>query len=134
MSRHIVVSSVVMAMAWATMLMAHGGGLQESPGDAPELRELTLTGCVVESTETGVYILNNAVGRPEIEHVPRTFRLVSTGEELNFTLHMNHHVQATGLAELHAPPPPPPGAHVDPRDLPALNVRAIQSVSERCLT
>jgi hypothetical protein len=137
MSRHVVVSSAAMVIAWASMLMAQRDVALEPrdpPPDAAAVQELTLVGCVVESAEAGVYILDNAVARPEIEHVPRTFRLVSAGEKLDFTLHTNHQVQTTGLAEMQTPPPPPPGVEVDARDLPALNVKVIQSVSERCLT
>lgn len=134
MSRHFVSSAAVLVVAGATMLAARGDSSQGAPGDAPQTREVTVTGCVTEGTDVGVYILDNVVAKPEVQNIPRTFRLVSDGADLDFTLHANHQVQATGRAELKVLPEPPPGGRIDPRDLPAFAVKTIQSVSERCLT
>jgi hypothetical protein len=138
MTRHAVALAVAV-FAWGAFLMARDAAQDGPPPTTPEVREITLTGCLVEGTEHSVHILDNAVTRPDAERIPRTFRLVRGDERLDFTLHENHQVQVTGKAEVTAPadaPPagPPPSGRVDPRDLPAFTVTSIQSVSERCLT
>jgi hypothetical protein len=92
-----------------------------------------VTGCVQEGTDAGVYILTNASALGEPKDMPRTFRLVSGVEDLDFTLQANHQVTAFGVAELKPPPDAPPGGRIDPRDLPAFTVKSIQAVAERCL-
>jgi hypothetical protein len=121
------------AVAWTTILMAGGDPSQDKPEPA-QTRDVTVTGCVTEGTDAGVYILSNVMAKPEIQNIPHTFRLVGGDADLDFTLHMNHQVQASGRAELKFPPDPAPGGRIDPRDLPAFAVETIQSVSERCLT
>jgi hypothetical protein len=134
MFRHSFITAAVFVVAWTTMLVAWGDPSQAMPGDAPQTQELTVTGCVTEGTDAGVYILTNAVAKPEMQNIPRAFRLTTDGADLDFTLHTNHQVQTTGRAELKPSPEPNPGGRVDPRDLPAFAVKTIQSVSERCLT
>jgi hypothetical protein len=134
MSRHSLSTAAAIVCTWGAMLMAHGGGRQAAPGEAPNARELTVTGCLSEGTSTGVYILTNVMAKPDIENIAGTFRLVSGGADVDFSLHANHQVQTTGTAKLGVPPEPPPGGRIDPRDLPAFAVKTIQNVSERCLT
>ena len=134
MARHSLTTAAAIVCTWGAMLLAHGGGPQAVPGEAPNTREVTVTGCVTEGTSAGVYILNNVVAKPDLQNIARTFRLVSDTGELDFALHANHQVQTTGTAELGVPPEPIPGGRVDARDLPAFAVKAIHNVSERCLT
>jgi hypothetical protein len=120
---------------WAACLVAQGSSPKPPPSRTPPpVEDVTLTGCVQEGTDAGVYILTNAVNRGESKDLPRTFRLVSNGEELDFTLHANHQVNATGRAELKSPSDGRPGGRIDPRDLPTLAVKTIQTVSERCVS
>lgn len=137
---HRVVSSLVLVVAWTSMIMAQGSP-PKLPAEPPKdtvppaaQQELTVTGCVVEGTDAGVYILTNVVARPETKDVPETFRLVSGGEDLDFTLHNNHQVQAMGRAEMKPPPEPAPTGHIDPRDLPTLAVKSIRSIADRCVS
>lgn len=130
-------SSLAVIVAWSSMVVAQGGPPQkpEEPSKpAPKVVDLTLTGCVVEATDSGVYILTNVVSTPETKDVPKTFRLVSGGEDLDFTLHTNHQVQAMGRAELKPPPEPAPAGRIDARDLPTLAVKSIRSISDRCVS
>jgi hypothetical protein len=105
----------------------------EPPREVPEPQDVTLTGCVVESSDAGTFVLNNAVSRPENKELPKMFRLVPAKKEVNFTAHVNHQVHTTGSAEVTPPADPVPGERLEPRELPALTVQTIQSVSERCL-
>jgi len=109
-------------------------GPSDPPADRPAVQDVTVTGCVVEGTDAGVYVLTNVVTRPDKTQVPKTFRLVSSGEDLDFALHSNHQVQAIGRAEVKAEPrDTPPGGRIDPRDLPAFSVKSIRSISDRCV-
>lgn len=130
----VLIAGLVCSPAAITFIAAQRGVPHPPPAEAPQAVDLTLTGCVVEGTDTGVYILANAVATPETPDVPRTFRLVSGGEDLDFTLHANHQVQAMGRAELKTVPEPPVGGRIDPRDLPAFAVKSIRSVSDRCVS
>jgi hypothetical protein len=137
---HRLISSFAIAAVCTTLGVAAGAaGIQEgqpkqgTKETAPKTQDLTVTGCVVQGTDSGIYVLSNVVATPDVRDVPRTFRLVSAGEELDFTLHSNHQVQVAGLAEFKVPPDAPPGGRIDARDLPAFSVKTIRSVSDRCL-
>ena len=131
---HRVIASFAMAALCATFVAAQEGmPKQGSRETAPRTVDLTVTGCVIEGTDAGTFVLSNVRATPDVRDVPRAFRLVSSGEEMDFTLHSNHQVQAAGTAEFKPPPDGPPGGRVDPRDLPAFSVRTIRSVSDRCL-
>jgi hypothetical protein len=123
---------VVLAMGLSITIAARGD-IPQAPGDAPETQVVTVTGCVTEGTDPGVYVLSHATAKPDIQNTPRTFRLVSGGAALDFTLHANHQVQTSGVAELKVTPDPRAG-RADPRDLPAFAARTMHNVSERCLT
>jgi hypothetical protein len=129
MHRHALVTLVVILVAWGTMLMAHGD-VSQAPA---RTREVVLTGCVAEGSTPGVFVLSHATARPAVQDISPTFRLVSAGADLDFSLNADHQVQASGVAELFIPPEPPPGKRLDPRDLPAFAVRMIRNVGERCL-
>jgi len=131
MTRHVFGFMTMTALAVA-MVAAQGRG-DAPPREPPKTVDLTLTGCVLEGTDAGVYILNNAVAEPRSENAPRVFRLVSGGDDLDLSLHANHQVQATGRAEIRPVPDPPPNGRVDPRDLPAFAVKTIHSIADRCV-
>jgi hypothetical protein len=119
--------------ACLTLVHAQEPNPLEPPRDAPAAQDVMLTGCVVESSDAGTFVLNNAVSRPENKELPKMYRLVPTKKEMNFTAHLNHQVHTTGSAEVTTSPDPVPGERLEPRELPALTVQTIQSVSERCL-
>jgi hypothetical protein len=131
---HRLISSFAVAAVWSTLVVAQEGMPKQGTKETtPKTQDLTVTGCVLEATDSGVYILSNVVATPDVKDVPRTFRLVSSGEEMDFTLHNNHQVQVAGNAEFKVPPDAPPGGRIDPRDLPAFAVKTLRSVSDRCL-
>jgi hypothetical protein len=127
--------SLAMTIVWTAAMAAQRGKTEPPSAVPPAGPDLTVTGCVVEGTDAGVYVLTNVVTRPDGSDLPKTFRLVSTGEDLDFALHSNHQVQAVGRAEVKATAPreTPPGARIDPRDLPAFSVKSMRSVSDRCV-
>jgi hypothetical protein len=130
-----IICSMAIALAWVvTPLAQRAAAPRPRAQDQPKVQDLTVTGCVIEGTDAGVYVLTNALTRPDVQEVPKTFRLVSGGEDLDFALHSNHQVQAIGRAEVSAPPrEAPPGGRIDPRDLPAFSVKSMRSISDRCV-
>lgn len=132
MTQRLLASSAIAAV-WVAFVAAQEGLPKEGIKDAPKTQDLTVTGCVMQATDAGVYVLSNVMATPDVQGVPRTFRLVSGGEELDFTLHNNHQVQVSGIGEMKAPADVAAGGRVDARDLPAFTVRSIRSVSDRCL-
>jgi hypothetical protein len=105
----------------------------EPPREPPEAPEIMLTGCVAESPEPGTYLLKHAIAKPENKDLPRLYRLVSAKRDVDFVVHVNHQVHASGRAEVVTGADPVPGERLQPRELPAFTVQTIQSVSERCL-
>ena len=95
-------------------------------------RDATLFGCVVQGSAPDVFLFENAVDPESKGEKPRTFKVVSHGEELDFKSHVNHRVQIVGVAESKVPPPPPPGGKVDEKDLPVLTVKIISHVATTC--
>src|ERR1041385_8923223 len=101
MTRHLSATvGVGMMVVWAMCLAAQGSASRQPPKAPPVTQDLTLTGCVQEGTDSGVYILTNATAPDEPKNMPRTFRLISGVEDLDFTLHVNHQVTVAGRAEL----------------------------------
>jgi hypothetical protein len=95
-------------------------------------KETTLLGCMVQGSSAEVFLFENAVDPDNKEARPRTFKVTSFGEELDFKSHLNHRVQIVGVAESKVPPPPPPGGKVDEKDLPVLTVKTISHVATTC--
>ena len=100
----------------------------------PKAQELTLVGCVSQGTSSDVFIFEDALDPAKKDQKPQTFRIVSTGEGMDFTPHLNHKVQVIGTVAAAKTPPTPPvaGQKVDEKDLPVFTVKTVSMVATTC--
>ena len=138
------------AVLFSAVLAAQGGQQQTPPPPPPtppqqaqpqvpaqpKAAELTLVGCVAQGTSASVFLFENALDPALKDQKPRSFRLVSSGEEMDFTSHLNHKVQIIGVLDPKTPPPPPvqAGAKVNEKDLPVFTVKSVSMVATTCST
>ena len=95
--------------------------------------EVTLVGCVVQGTSASVYIFENAVDPTVKESKPQTFKLASSGEEMDFQSHLNHKVQLVGSLTPRTPPAPPAaGQKIAEKDLQVFTVKTVTPVATTC--
>ena len=95
--------------------------------------DVTLVGCVVQGTSAGVYIFENAVDPTVKEAKPQTFKLASSGEEMDFQSHLNHKVQLVGSLTPRTPPAPPAaGQKIAEKDLQVFTVKTVTPVATTC--
>ena len=110
-----------------------------APAQVPT--EITLVGCIAQGTSASVFLFENAVDPAKKDEKAKAFRLASSGEEMDFTPHLNHKVQIIGTlapaavsAGATTTPPPPPGTKVNEKDLPVLTVKSVSHVATTCST
>lgn len=124
---------VIVGSAFATALVAAQGG-QTPPPAAPQsdkMKDVTLTGCLVQGSAPAVFLLEDAKQDPESkDEKGKTYFLSAAVPELKANL--NKQVRIIGQAETKEPPTPPAGQKVSEQDLPKLSVKTIASVADRC--
>jgi hypothetical protein len=115
---------------------------------ATQPTEVTLVGCIAQGTSANVYLFENAIDPAKKDEKAKSFRLASSGEEMDFTPHLNHKVQIVGtLIPMARPPaaagnptatpPTPPqqqATKIDEKDLPILTVKSVTMVATTCST
>lgn len=103
---------------------------------APKAQEITLVGCVAQGTSASVFLFENAVDPAKKDDKARVLRIVGSGENMDFTPHLNHKVQIVGTLDTRTPPPPPPvaGAKTEEKDLPVLTVKSVTHIATTCST
>ena len=131
----LLVASLAAAMLSVSAAATAAG--QQTPPPTPAIpqtptKDVTLVGCMVQGSSAQMFLFENAIDPENKDAKPQTFKVVSQGEELDFTSHVNHRVQIVGVAETKAPPPPPPGGKVEEKDLPVLTVKTISHVATTC--
>lgn len=96
--------------------------------------DVTLVGCVVQGTSASVFVFENAVDPSKKDDTPRTLKLASSGEELDFQSHLNHKVQLVGTLTPPTPPTPPvkAGEKVAEKDLQVFTVKTVTPVATTC--
>jgi hypothetical protein len=145
------------AVLLTASLAAQTTGQQQPPPTPPappqvttpaKPAEVTLVGCVAQGTSASVFLFENALDPAKKDEKSRAFRIVSSGEEMDFTPHLNHKVQIVGtIAPTAAPaagasvtPPTPPqtgtqaAVKVDEKDLPILTVKSVSHIATTCST
>lgn len=123
---------VIVGSAFATALVAAQGA--QTPPASPQsdkLKDVTVTGCLVQGSAPAVFLLEDAKQDPESkDEKGRTYFLSASVPDLKANL--NKQVRIIGQAETKEPPAPPAGQKVSEQDLPKLAVKTIASVADRC--
>lgn len=96
----------------------------------PQPPEVTLHGCIVQSTTPGLFLLRAAVDPTKKGDTPKIYRLTSQVEDPDFTSVMNKQVTATGIPD--AKPQPKAGEKVKDEDLPAFSVSKFEAIADTC--
>lgn len=125
---------VIMGSTLATALVA-AQGAQAPPAAAPQgdkgMKDVTLTGCLVQGSAPAVFLLEDAKADPESKtEKGKTYFLSAAVPDLKANL--NKEVRIIGQAETKEPPAPPAGGKVQEQDLPKLSVKTIAAVADRC--
>ena len=111
---------------------------QATPPQPPaaKTQDLTLVGCITQGTSASVFLFENAIDPSKKDEKPRAFRIVSSGEEMDFTPHLNHKMQLIGTLDPKSPTPvaPPAGGKIAEKDLPVFTVKAVSMVATTCST
>jgi hypothetical protein len=133
----------ITALLFSAALGAQAGSQQQPPPPqqstaatppAQKAGEVTLVGCVAKGTSAGVFILEDAVDPAKKDDTPRTLKLASSGEELDFQSHLSHKVQIVGMLTPRAAPTPPvkAGEKVDDKELQVFTVKTVTPVATTC--
>ena len=86
----------------------------------PQPPEVTLHGCIVQSTTPGLFLLRAAVDPTKKGDTPKIYRLTSQVEDPDFT----------GIPD--AKPQPTVGEKVKDEDLPAFSVSKFEAIADTC--
>lgn len=123
---------VIMGSSLATALVAAQGA--QTPPAAPQsdkMKDVTVTGCLVQGSAPAVFLLEDAkANREDNAEKGKTYFLSAAVPDLR--AHLNKEVRVIGQAETKEPPMPPAGQKVSEQDLPKLSVKTISAVADRC--
>ena len=122
---------VIMGSTLATALVAAQGAQAPPAPQGDKMKDVTVTGCLVQGSAPAVFILEDARIDPESkEEKAKTYFLSASVPDLKANL--NQQVRIIGQAETKEPPAPPAGQKVSEQDLPKLSVKTISAVADRC--
>jgi hypothetical protein len=124
-----------MGSALATALVAAQGAQTPPPAAAPQgekgMKDVTLTGCLVQGSAPAIFLLEDARLNPEDKN-EKAKKYFVTAAAPDLKANLNKEVRIIGQAETKEPPTPPAGQKVAEQDLPKLAVKTIAAVADRC--